>query len=180
MPGTPGVFHLLLAVVVLQRIWELWLAQRNTHRLLVIGATEYGSGHYPLFIVLHAGWLLTLAIIAPLDTLINWPVLLAFVVLQAGRVWVITSLGRYWTTRILTIPGVPLVRRGPYRWVRHPNYMIVALELPLLPLVAGQWQVAAVFGVLNLLLLAYRMRFEDRVLAERRALESWSVDGGAD
>jgi methyltransferase len=97
------------------------------------------------------------------------PVLLGvFALLQCVRLWVIVSLGRFWTTRIVTLPGAPLVRRGPYRWFRHPNYLLVAVEIPLLPLAFGAWDLALLFGFANLVLLAYRIRAEEGVLAERR------------
>ena len=99
---------------------------------------------------------------------INITLLLLFCGLQAARIWVIASLGAFWTTRILTLPDAPLVARGPYRWLKHPNYLVVACEVPLLPLVFGAWQLALVFGLANLALLAYRIRMEDAVLAPRR------------
>ena len=92
----------------------------------------------------------------------------AFLALQAARVWVLATLGRYWTTRIITLPDAPLVRRGPYRFVRHPNYLIVAAEIAVLPLVFGAWQIALVFSILNLLLLSHRIRRENAALAGRR------------
>lgn len=103
----------------------------------------------------------------PWDSPVSWPLIAAFLLLQAGRVWVIASLGPYWTTRIITVPGAPLVRSGPYRWLKHPNYLVVALEIPLLPLVAGQVWLAVGFGIANLALLAWRIRVENGALAER-------------
>jgi len=91
-----------------------------------------------------------------------------FAVLQLARLWVLVSMGRYWTTRVLTLPGAPLVRRGPYRWVRHPNYLIVVGEIAVLPLIFGAWQIALVFSVANAILLAWRIRIEDAALAPRR------------
>lgn len=163
-----GAAHLILVLVAFQRVAELWLASRNTRMLLAQGGREHGAGHYPLFILLHGGWLVVLATEILDGATVNWPLIAVFLVLQLGRVWVIRTLGRYWTTRVITVADAPLVTGGPYRWVRHPNYLIVALEIPVLPLAFGLWEVAAVFTILNLLLLAYRIRFEDRVLAERR------------
>jgi methyltransferase len=99
----------------------------------------------------------------------DWYWLGLFLLLQAGRVWVIASLGRFWTTRIISLPDAPLVRRGPYRLLRHPNYLVVALEIPVLPLVFGAWGIALVFGLVNLGLLAWRVALEDRTLEPRRA-----------
>ena len=163
--GWPQVIVLLVA---LQRVFELVFAQRNTRRLLARGAVEHGAKHYPLFIVLHGGWLIALWVAVPPAASINITLLLLFCGLQAARIWVIASLGAFWTTRILTLPDAPLVARGPYRWLKHPNYLVVACEVPLLPLVFGAWQLALVFGLANLALLAYRIRMEDAVLAPRR------------
>jgi len=164
--GPPQVIVLLVAV---QRLGALVIANRNTRRLKAQGAQEHGRGHYPLFVALHAAWLLhTFALVpAAAPLLRGWLVL--FVLLQVGRVWVIASLGRFWTTRILTLPEAPLVRRGPYRWVRHPNYWIVAGELAALPLAFGAWELALVFTLLNLPLTAWRVHVENRALAGRPA-----------
>lgn len=164
-----GAFHLVLAFLVVQRLAELVLARRNTARLLAEGAVEHGRGHYPLFILLHGGWLVALVLLAPADAAIHLPLFIVFVVLQLGRVWVITSLGRYWTTRIITVPDAPLVKRGPFRFVRHPNYMVVIGEIAVVPLMVGLWEVALVFSSLNFILLAWRIRAEEEALAPRRS-----------
>lgn len=160
--------YAILLLVVLQRLAELAYARHNTARLLARGGREAGAGHYPLFVLLHGAWLATLALRLDPEAAVSWSLVLAFVVLQAGRLWVIVSLGPLWTTRIITLPDAPLVRRGPYRLLRHPNYLIVALEIPLLPLAFGDWPSAVVFAILNLALLWWRMKVEDRVLDERR------------
>jgi methyltransferase len=158
----------LLAFVALQRLAELALARRNTHRLLARGAREVGAGHYPLFILLHGSWLVALALVVPWSTEPSWALVAIFAVLQALRVWVVASLGRFWTTRIITLEGAPLVRRGPYRWVRHPNYWVVVGEIAVLPLAFGAWHVALVWSVLNAVLLRHRIRLENAALAARR------------
>ena len=158
----------IVALVVLQRLAELALARRNTARLKRAGAVEIGAGHYPLFILLHGLWLVAIIAFLRPDTPIDVPLLLLYVLLQLGRVWVIASLGRYWTTRIVTLPGAGLVRRGPYRWLRHPNYLVVALEIPVLPLVFHMVWVALPFAAANLALLAYRIHVEDAALTARR------------
>lgn len=157
----------VVLLVALQRLGELVLARRNTARLLAQGATEAGRGHYPLFILLHGGWLVALFILTPAGAAVSWPLLGLFAVLQALRVWVVASLGPYWTTRIITPPAAPLVRTGPYRWVRHPNYLVVIAEIAVLPLAFGMVWLAVVFSALNLALLAWRVRVENRVLAGR-------------
>lgn len=152
------------------RLVELAHARRNTMRLLAAGAVEVGAGHYPLMVGLHAAWLAAMALAIPADAPPRPWLLGVFALLLAARLWVITSLGPNWTTRILTLPGRPLVRRGPYRFVRHPNYLVVTGEIAVLPLAFGAWRLAAVFSLLNGLLLAWRIRREDQALAPRRNL----------
>lgn len=165
-----SLLQLVVLLVALQRLAELVYAQRNTGRLLRAGGREVGAGHYPLFVLLHGGWLVAHLLLVPADAAANGWLLGLFVLLQLGRLWVIASLGRYWTTRIVTLPAAPLVKRGPYRFLRHPNYLIVIGEIAVLPLAFGAWQIALVFSLLNLGLLAWRIRLEDATLAERRAL----------
>ncbi|MEO8455820.1 MAG: isoprenylcysteine carboxylmethyltransferase family protein [Sphingomicrobium sp.] len=154
---------ILLLLVTLQRIGELWLSVRNTRRLLAQGAREYGRGHYPLVIAVHALWLGVLWWLAPLRPIDGfW--LAVFVLLQIGRLWVLTTLGPRWTTRIIVLPDAPLVRRGPYRFVNHPNYVVVVGEIAVLPLVFGLWQAALVFTLLNAAVLWVRIREESRAL----------------
>jgi methyltransferase len=157
---------LILAAVTLERGVELLIAGRNTRRLKAAGAVEVGARHYPLIVGLHAVWLLALWALA-------WdrpaqPILLAlFLLLQAARIWVLVTLGPRWTTRIIIVPGESLVRRGPYRFVDHPNYLVVAGEIALLPLVFGLAEVALLFTVVNALVLAVRIRAEDAALGRR-------------
>ncbi|HEY0300239.1 MAG TPA: isoprenylcysteine carboxylmethyltransferase family protein [Rhizomicrobium sp.] len=127
-----------------------------------------GRAHYPLIVLLHAAWLAAIVLFLPADATIRWLPLGLFVLLQLARVWVIATLGPYWTTRIITLDAAPLVRRGPYRFVRHPNYLVVAGEIALLPLAFGEVWVAAVFTVLNAAMLAWRIRQEDAALSARR------------
>jgi methyltransferase len=155
---------LVLAFVTLQRLGELALARRNTRRLLQQGGVETGAEHYPVIVGLHAAWLVGLWLLAwnrPIH--LEW--LAVFVVLQALRVWVIASLGGRWTTRIITLPDAPLVRRGPYRFLPHPNYLVVAGEIAVLPLAFGLPAYAAVFSLLNASLLWVRIRAENKALA---------------
>ena len=153
----------ILALVTLERLFELWLARRNTQRLLAQGAREHAPGHYPLIVALHVLWLAALWWLAPPRPVDGfW--LAIFVLLEVGRLWVLTTLGRRWTTSIIVLPGEPLVRRGPYRFVNHPNYCVVTGEIAVLPLVFGLWQVALVFTLLNAAALAIRIRQENRAL----------------
>jgi methyltransferase len=163
--NTPLVW--VLALVAAQRLAELALASANTRRLLARGGREVGRGHYPLFIALHASWLVAIVLATPIDTRPIWPLIGAFAALQLARVWVIATLGRYWTTRVITIDGAPIVRRGPYRFVRHPNYWVVVGEIAVLPLAFHAWAVAIVWSVLNGLLLRHRIGVETAALAGR-------------
>ena len=153
----------ILGFVTLQRLVELRLANRNSRQLLASGAREFGAGHYPLIVTLHTAWLAVLWFWAP-GRAISLPLLLIFVLLQLGRIWVIATLGERWTTRIIVLPGAPLVRTGPYRWFEHPNYLIVIGEFAVLPLVFGLPQVALIFSLLNAVALAIRVRAENRAL----------------
>lgn len=165
-----GWAWILLALIGIQRLAELALAKRNTARLMAEGATEHGAGHYPLFVLLHGSWLAVMALLTDPAPPVDWALAAGFAALFVARFWVIASLGRFWTTRIVTLPGVPLVRRGPFRLIRHPNYLIVALEVPLVPLLLGLPWVALVWGLMNLALLAWRIRAEEAALAPRREL----------
>jgi methyltransferase len=159
----------ILGLVAAQRLAELVLASINTRRLLARGAREVGRAHYPLFVLLHASWLIAIALTTPIEARPSWILIGVFAGLQLLRVWVIASLGPYWTTRVITLDGAPLVRAGPFRFVRHPNYWIVAGEVAVLPLAFGDWPVALVWSVLNALLLRHRIRVETAALAGRTA-----------
>lgn len=125
-----------------------------------------------LALALHAAWLAALLLLVPRDAPVSWGWLGLLILLQALRLWIIRSLGSYWTTRVITLPGAPLVRRGPYRFLRHPNYVVVALELAVAPLVFGAWRISLLFSALNLALLAWRIRVEEQALAPRRRLDA--------
>lgn len=153
----------ILALVTLERIGELWLARRNTRRLIAQGAQEHGARHYPLIVALHAAWLAALWWLAPPRAIEpRW--LALFFLIEIGRIWVLSSLGERWTTRIIVLPDAPLLERGPYRWIHHPNYLVVASEILVLPLAFGLWIVALVFSALNAAMLAFRIRQENRAL----------------
>jgi methyltransferase len=161
--------YVIVGAVALQRLAEIPYAARNTRRLLAGGALEYGRKHYPLFVVLHASWLLAIVVFLPKNPPIHFAPLIAYIVLEILRVWVMLSLGPHWTTRIISQPKTPLVRKGPYRFLRHPNYWIVVGEVALLPLVFGEWAICAIFSALNAALLFWRMRVENAALADRGA-----------
>jgi methyltransferase len=164
-----SILWIVLLLVAAQRLAELAYARRNTRRLRAEGAYESGAGHYPFLVAVHALWFAALAVFVPADQAPNWELLAVFAVLQSLRVWVLLSLGRFWTTRIITLPGAPLVHRGPYRFVKHPNYLVVAGEILVLPLAFGAWEIAVIFSLANAAILATRIRCEERALTGRRA-----------
>jgi methyltransferase len=157
----------ILALVVIQRLAELVVAARNTRRLLARGGREVGRDHYPLFILLHASWLIAIAVATSPRAEPSWPLIGVFLFLQLLRVWIIATLGPYWTTRIITLDGAPIVRSGPYRFIRHPNYWVVTCEIAVLPLAFHDWAIALVWSILNALLLRHRIRVETAALAPR-------------
>ena len=157
-------------MVALQRLLELRLSRRNERRLRARGAVERGAGHYPWMVALHSSWLLSTLV----EGLVRgpifpalWPVPLAlFLLVQPLRYWAIFALGESWNTRVLVVPEGRLVRRGPYRYFKHPNYVVVAVEILTFPLVFGALLTALVFSALNAALLFVRIREEERALAE--------------
>ena len=157
------VYIVILALVTLERLFELWLAGRNTRRLLARGAREHGRSHYPFIVAVHVLWLAALWWLAPQRPIDGfW--LAVFVLLELARIWVLTTLGRRWTTRIIVDPREQLVESGPYRFVNHPNYWVVIGEIAVLPLVFGVWQVSLLFTALNVAVLTVRIREENRAL----------------
>ena len=155
---------MLLAAVTLQRLAELVWARRNTARLLARGAQEIGAEHYPLIVTLHATWLIALWIFGHAQPL-NMLALACYLLLQLLRGWIMATLGARWTTRILVLPGEPLVMRGPYCYLSHPNYAVVTGEIALLPLTLNLPWLALIFTVLNAAVLSLRIRTENRALA---------------
>jgi methyltransferase len=164
---------LILALVTAERLGELAFARRNTRRLLARGAVEAGARHYPLIVALHTAWLAGLWALAwNRPAHLGW--LALYLALQGLRAWTLASLGERWTTRILTLPGEALVRRGPYRFTPHPNYVVVVLEIALLPLVFGMPSYALVFTLLNASLLVVRITAEEAALREAQSPQGYA------
>jgi methyltransferase len=154
----------LLGFVTAQRLGELLWARRNIAQLRTAGGVEFGATHYPFMVALHACWLLGLWLVGhdrPVDP--AW--LAVFILLQAGRLWILASLGGRWTTRVIVLPGAAPVARGPYRWFRHPNYWVVVLEIAVVPLALGLPAFALIFSLANAAVLTVRIRVENRALA---------------
>ncbi|MEU3450846.1 isoprenylcysteine carboxylmethyltransferase family protein [Streptomyces thermolilacinus] len=172
-----NAYALLVLAVAVERGAELVVARRNARWSLARGAVESGRRHYPVMVALHTGLLVGCVAEVwlagrPFDPLLGWTMLAAVVAAQALRWWCVVTLGPRWNTRVLVVPGLPLVAGGPYRWLRHPNYVAVVVEGLALPLVHGAWVTATVFTLANAALLAVRVRCEEAAL--RRA-----VPGGA-
>lgn len=161
---TPALWF--LAFIIAQRLSELLIAKRNTARLLAQGAVEHGAGHYPVMVAMHSGWIIALVVFG-WNNSVSWSWLAVFAVLQLVRIWILATLGPRWTTRIIVLPE-PLVARGPFRYVKHPNYMLVVAEIIVAPMVLGLVWVAALWTVLNAAMLWVRIRAEDRALAALR------------
>ena len=155
---------IILALVTLQRISELALSRYNTGKLRARGAIEIGANHYPLVVSVHAAWLIALWVWGR-DQDVNLLALSPFVALQGFRLWIVATLGARWTTRIIVLPGEPLVTAGPYRYFSHPNYAVVAAEIALLPLALHLPLLALIFTALNAAVLVIRIRVETRALS---------------
>ncbi|MGH3094845.1 MAG: isoprenylcysteine carboxyl methyltransferase family protein [Streptosporangiales bacterium] len=161
----------LVLLVGCERLAELVVTRRNAAWSFARGGVEYGRGHYPPMVALHSG--LLVACLAesslarrPFLPRLGWPMVAAVLASQGLRWWCVATLGRSWNTRIIVVPGRSLVRRGPYRWLRHPNYLAVVVEGAALPLVRSAWVTAAAFTGLNALLLAVRIRRENAALGK--------------
>ena len=164
-------FDLLVALTAVERLAELVVSARNARWSFARGGVESGLGHFPPMVALHTGLLLACVLEVhladrPFLPWLGWPALALVLASQVLRWWCIATLGPRWNTRVIVVPGLPLVRRGPYRWLSHPNYVAVVVEGLTLPLVHTAWVTALAFTVLNaVLLLGYRIPAEERALA---------------
>jgi len=161
----------LVAIVAILRLAELRISARNVAALEARGAVEVGAGHYPWVVMVHASWLVGCVLEVwlldrPWIAGLGLPMLALFAAGMGLRLWTIRTLGGRWSTRVVVLPGEPLVTTGPFRWLRHPNYLGVVLELAALPLVHGAWITAVAFSVLNGMLLRARIRVEDAALSK--------------
>lgn len=170
-----GEGALLAVFLALQRLAELAWAARNRRRLMAAGGVEFGRAHYPLIVALHASWLIGLFLLARNGT-VDRMLLGVFVVLQGLRVSILATLGHRWTTRIIVLPGTAPLRHGPYRFVRHPNYLVVAAEIAVVPLALGLPGMAVLFSLLNAGVLWLRIRAENAALAWAASVAGVSPD----
>ena len=155
--------YVIMAFVTAQRLAELMIDRRNTTRLLAAGAREVGARHYPAMVAMHASWLAALWFTVG-GKAVNLALLAVFAVLQLLRIWVLATLGPRWTTRIIVTNNAPLVKKGPFRFLRHPNYAVVTAEIAVLPLVFGLVWIAVLFTLLNAAMLYVRIGAENRAL----------------
>lgn len=164
-------YVVLVALVGLERLAELVVSKRNAAWSFARGGREFGREHYPAMVVLHsallAGCLAEVALAdRPFVAALGWPMLAVVLLSQGLRWWCITTLGQQWNTRVIIVPGLTLVRRGPYRWLRHPNYVAVVAEGAALPLVHSAWLTALIFTLLNGVVLKVRIASEESALTE--------------
>jgi methyltransferase len=166
---SPTLVSWVLLYIVVQRLGELVHANRNTKRLLSQGGQEHGADHYHYFIFLHSAWIAIIALLVDPQHIIYPAMLALFVATQLLRIWTLASIGRWWTTRIISAPHFDRVKRGPYKYISHPNYLVVVLELAIVPLMLDLPWVALVFSILNAVLLRHRIGVENKVLNERQS-----------
>lgn len=163
-----GAAQIAALLVLLQRALEELYSARNTQRLIAEGGREAGHDYYPVVAITHLAWIAAIFLLIPATARIIWPLLVLYLLLQVARYWIIWTLGRYWTHRIITLDNAPVVRRGAYRWIRHPNYAVTIAETFLLPLVFADAAVAVIFGCVWSAVLYYKVLLEDAALSERR------------
>jgi methyltransferase len=160
------VFYLFISFIILLRIGELLLAKRNEKWLLQNGAVEYGKKHYPFIVALHVSFLISLIIEYYLKqpATYNLFLLIFYFILLAFKAWVILSLGKFWNTKIYHISNYPLMKKGPYKFLKHPNYLVVILEIAIIPLIFQLYFTAVIFTLLNAIMLSVRIKEENKAL----------------
>ncbi|MBT2695104.1 isoprenylcysteine carboxyl methyltransferase family protein [Bacillus sp. ISL-55] len=170
------VFLIFVGLIILQRITELVIARKNEAWMKDQGAVEFGQGHYPAMVSIHTAFFISFILEVNLlgkNLSDYWPVLLAlFIFTQTMRIWALASLGRFWNTKIIILPGANVIKRGPYKIIKHPNYLIVAIELIVIPLMFNAYITLAVFTLLNILILSIRIPAEEKALRELTKYES--------
>ena len=163
-----GPAQVAAVLILAQRGLEELYSARNTRQLLAQGAEERGADYYPVVAVTHLAWIAALYFLIPADAAVIWPLIGVYLLLQIARYWIIGTLGRYWTHRIITLPQAPITRDGPYRWVRHPNYLVTILETLILPLAFGAIALAVIMACIWTAVIRYKVILEDRALEDRR------------
>jgi len=171
--GAPQIAAIL---ILAQRGLEELYSARNTNALLAKGAREAGRAFYPVVAVTHLAWIFGLYLLIPPEAPVYWSLIGVYLLLQPVRYWVIWSLGPYWTHRIITLKDTPLVQRGPYKAIRHPNYIVAVIETALLPLAFGAWAYALILTAIWAVVLSYKIHLEDTALVERREISAADFD----
>ncbi len=163
-------FYLFFIIIVLQRIGELIIAKRNEKWMKERGAQEFGQDHYPLMVFIHTLFFIVFfleVMIGHNKIIAAWPIVLSiFLLTQCIRIWALTSLGRYWNTKIIVIPGAKMVNKGPYRFLKHPNYVVVTIEFIVIPLLFEAYFTALFFSLLNVMILRIRITAEEKALSQ--------------
>jgi methyltransferase len=176
------MFFLFIAFIIFQRLTELAIARKNEKWMKSQGALEFGSGHYPAMVLIHSAFILSIiaeVVFFHRELFAYWPVLMVlFVLTQLMRVWALISLGPYWNTKIIVLPGAKIIKKGPYRLIKHPNYVIVALELIIIPLMFNAYWTAAIFTILNMVILSVRIPAEEKALAQLTQYEKEFSENG--
>lgn len=171
------IFYIILSIVVVQRLLELVIAKKNEKNMRAQGAYEVGASHYPLMILLHVSFFISLLVEVTTFNLTPSPLFLVFLVMflcvQGLRIWCLTSLGSFWNTKIIILPGANVVTKGPYKYLRHPNYLVVSMEIALLPLMFEAYFTAICFTILNAIMLSIRIPTEERALKEATNYEQY-------
>lgn len=168
------IIKFLFLLIIFQRLFELVIAKSNEKWMKARGGIETGQGHYKWFVILHILFFISIiseVIFNDAEPQLSYPVLAILLFIQLFRVWCMQSLGRFWNTKIIVLPGVALIRKGPYKYMKHPNYFIVGLELFVIPLLFGAYITSIIFPVLHILLLMVRIPSENKLLAKAQILK---------
>src|SRR5699024_7945718 len=161
----PTGLYIILAILIVQRLGELWIAKRNEKHLKGLGAIEVGEKHHKWFVIVHVAFFIAIimetTVAGHVATTLNPYLLTLFIVAQIARIWCMTSLGVFWNTKIIVLPNQPLIQKGPYKYIKHPNYIIVGLELCIIPLLFGAYMTALIFPLIHIVLLGIRLPLEN-------------------
>jgi len=176
IPDSIGLPQIIALIILAQRGAEEVYSARNTRALIAEGATEAGRSYYPVVVTTHLAWIASLFFLIPASATASYFLAAAYIALQGVRYWVIATLGRFWTHRIFTLEDAPITRRGPYKYLRHPNYAVTIAETFLLPAVFGAVALGIIMGAIWTAVLAYKIKLEDEALSARRALSEQSLE----
>lgn len=164
------IFAIFIILIAIQRMFELYIAKQNEKQLKAAGAVEYGESHYRWMVLMHLSFFIVLIIevvVLERDVSGLWPIWLAlFLIAQSGRIWVIRSLGKHWNTKIIVVPDADVVIKGPYKFFKHPNYIIVATEILVISLLFNAYYTAIIFSLLNVWMMMVRIPLEEKALKE--------------